>query len=99
LPVTSWPRFWSYYLANCLYRARGDPKGAIKQLDDLIRLNPQSHRGYQRMGLLLAASADSRKQLATAEASVSKALVLNPEETGTMPAFGREILPSRSRIW
>src|SRR5678809_1271835 len=42
-----------YYLANCLY-AQGDTKGALGQLGELIRLNPQSHRAYQRRGLLLA---------------------------------------------
>jgi len=76
-----------YYLANCLY-AQGDTKGALAQLDELIRLNPQSHRGYQRKGLLLAASALSGEQLAAAEESVSKALALNPEETGTLLLLG-----------
>ena len=86
-----------YYLANCLY-AQGDTKGALGQLDELIRLNPQSHRGYQRMGLLLAASADSREQLAAAEESVSKALALNPEETGTLLLLGEIALLRRDPI-
>jgi tetratricopeptide (TPR) repeat protein len=76
-----------YYLANCLY-AQGDTTGALEQLEDLIRTNPQSHRGYQRKGLLLAASANSTAQLTAAEESVSKALALNPEETGTLLLLG-----------
>jgi enediyne biosynthesis protein E4 len=76
-----------YYLASCLY-AQGDTAGALAQLDELIRTNPQSHRGYQRRGLLLAASASSKAQLAAAEDSVTQALALNPEETGTLLLLG-----------
>jgi hypothetical protein len=76
-----------YYLANCLF-GQGDTPGAIQQLDELVRTNPQSHRGYQRKGLLLAASAGSSAQLAAAEESVGKALALNPEETGTLLLLG-----------
>ncbi len=76
-----------YYLANCLY-AQGDTAGALAQLDELIRTNPQSHRGYQRKGLLLAASAGSKAQLTAAEAAVNQALALNPEETGTLLLLG-----------
>jgi tetratricopeptide (TPR) repeat protein len=76
-----------YYLANCLY-AQGDTAGALAQLDELIRTNPQSHRGYQRRGLLLAASANSKAQLTAAEAAVNQALALNPEETGTLLLLG-----------
>jgi tetratricopeptide (TPR) repeat protein len=76
-----------YYLANCLY-AQGDTTGALEQLEVVIRTNPQSHRGYQRKGLLLAASSNSRKQLNAAEESVKKALALNPEETGALLLLG-----------
>jgi hypothetical protein len=76
-----------YYLANCLY-AQGDTTGALAQLDELIRTNPQSHRGYQRKGLLLAASANSTAQLNLAEESISKAVALNPEETGALQLLG-----------
>jgi tetratricopeptide (TPR) repeat protein len=72
-----------YYLANCLY-AEGDTAGALEQLNALIRINPQSHRGYQRKGLLLATSANNLIQLSDAEESVRKAQALNPEETGTL---------------
>ncbi len=76
-----------YYLASCLY-AQGDTTGALEQLEVLIRTNPQSHRGYQRKGLLLAASSNSTAQLNAAEESVSKALALNPEETGALLLLG-----------
>ena len=76
-----------YYLANCLY-AEGDMAGALGQLDALIRINPQSHRGYQRKGLLLAAAATNLAQLTIAEGSVRKARSLNPEETGTLLLLG-----------
>ncbi|HYM11966.1 MAG TPA: tetratricopeptide repeat protein, partial [Bryobacterales bacterium] len=76
-----------YYLANCLY-AQGDTAGALEQLDALIRINPQSHRGYQRKGLLLAVSAANRAQLVTAGECVRQAQTLNPEETGTLLLLG-----------
>jgi tetratricopeptide (TPR) repeat protein len=76
-----------YYLANCLY-AQGDTAGALEQLDALIRINPQSHRGYQRKGLLLASAAANRAQLSEAEGSVRRAQALNPEETGTLLLLG-----------
>ncbi|HKW97063.1 MAG TPA: FG-GAP-like repeat-containing protein [Bryobacteraceae bacterium] len=76
-----------YYLANCLY-AEGDTRGALEQLDALIQINPQSHRGYQRKGFMLAATAKSAVPLAAAEQSVRKAQALNPEETGTLLLLG-----------
>jgi tetratricopeptide (TPR) repeat protein len=76
-----------YYLASCLY-AQGDTAGALEQLEYLIRTNPQSHRGYERKGLLLAASSNSTAQLTAAEESVSKAHALNPEETGALLLLG-----------
>jgi enediyne biosynthesis protein E4 len=76
-----------YYLANCLY-AEGDMAGALEQLDALIRINPQSHRGYQRKGLLLATAANNRAQLSSAAESVRQARSLNPEETGTLLLLG-----------
>ncbi len=76
-----------YYLANSLY-AQGDTAGALEQLDELIRMNPQSNRGYQRKGLLLAIAAKSGAQLNAAEECAGKALALNPEETGTLQLLG-----------
>jgi len=76
-----------YYLANCL-TAQGDAAGAIAELDMLTQVNPQSHRAFQRKGELLASSASSRSQLATARAPLEVALRLNSEETGTLVLLG-----------
>jgi tetratricopeptide (TPR) repeat protein len=76
-----------YYLANCLV-ALGDVPSAIAELDLLARINPQNRRAFQRKGELLAASASSRRQLELARQSLSKALELNSEETGTLVLLG-----------
>ncbi len=76
-----------YYLANCLY-AQGDAREALDQLDELIRINPQSHRAYQREGLWMAVAARTAAQLSAAEDKERKALELNPEETGTLLLMG-----------
>ena len=80
-----------YYLANCL-AAEGDSPGAIAELEALIRVNPQSHRAFQRKGELLAASAASRSQLAAAVEPLNAALRLNSEETGTLELLGEVAL-------
>ncbi len=72
-----------YYLANCL-AALGDRAGALAELDRLVGLNPQSLRGWQRRGVLLAAGG----RLDLAEESLNKALRLNPEETGSLLLLG-----------
>ena len=72
-----------YYLANCLV-VLGDVPGAIAQLDDLAHINPQNHRAFHRKGELLAASASSRSQLEQARQTLSTAIRLNSEETGTL---------------
>ncbi len=82
-----------YYLANCL-AAQGDTGAAITELESLARLNPQSHRAFQRKGELLAASASSTQQLAGARAALQTALRLNPEETGTLILLGEVELAS-----
>jgi len=77
-----------YYLANCL-AAASDVTGAISELDTLIRINPQSHRAFQRKGELLAASASSKIQLEAARQVLNDALKLNPEETGVLVLLGQ----------
>jgi tetratricopeptide (TPR) repeat protein len=72
-----------YYLANCL-AATGDVAGAIAELDRLLAINPQSHRGLARRGALLAASATSPAQLELARHSLEEAVRVNQEETGTL---------------
>lgn len=80
-----------YYLANCL-AALGDIPSAIAELDTLARINPQNHRAFQRKGELLAASASSRSQLASARQELDTALHLNSEETGTLLLLGQVAL-------
>jgi tetratricopeptide (TPR) repeat protein len=80
-----------YYLANCL-ATLGDIPSAIAELDTLARINPANHRAYQRKGELLAASASSRAQLESAHAPLRTALLLNPEETGTLLLLGQVAL-------
>lgn len=76
-----------YYLANCLVEL-GDVPSAVRELEALIQINPQNHRAYQRKGELLAASATSKSNLATARRTLDAALRLNPEETGTLVLLG-----------
>lgn len=58
------------------------------------RINPQSHRAFQRKGELLAASALSRRQLDPAHQALNVALSLNSEETGTLVLLGEVDLAS-----
>jgi len=76
-----------YYLANCLVELADIPS-AIRELDALIRTNPQNHRAYQRKGELLAASANTRSELTAAHRTLDSALRLNSEETGTLVLRG-----------
>ncbi|MEK7685893.1 MAG: FG-GAP-like repeat-containing protein [Verrucomicrobiota bacterium] len=76
-----------YYLGQCL-AAQGDAPGALAQLEELTRINPQSHRGFQQWGTLRAIFAQSDADLAAAEKSLAKAHSLNPEETGALLVLG-----------
>jgi len=80
-----------YYLANCLV-ALGDVPSAIAELDQLARINPQNHRALQRKGELLAAAASSRSQLEQARQTLTAAIHLNSEETGTLVLRGEASL-------
>jgi cytochrome c-type biogenesis protein CcmH/NrfG len=80
-----------YYLANCLAQS-GDVAGAIAELDALARINPQSHRAFQRKGELLAVAATSKAQMALSATALNQALQLNPEETGTLTLLGEASL-------
>ena len=86
-----------YYLANCLVLL-GDIPGAIAQLDELARINPQNHRAFQRKGELLAASATSRSQLEQARRALTAAIHLNSEETGTLVLLGEVSLAMRDLV-
>src|SRR5215471_11591980 len=76
-----------YYLANCLV-GLGNIPAAIAELDELARINPQNRRAFQRKGELLAASASSRSDLDEARQTLSTAIHLNSEETGTLVLRG-----------
>ena len=80
-----------YYLGNCL-AAQGDSDGALEQLQELIRINPQSHRGHSQWGTLRALSARSDADLIAAEKSLERAHQLNPEETGALLVLGEVAL-------
>ena len=80
-----------YYLAHCL-AAQGDVTHALAQLEELQRLNPQSHRAFQQWGCLRAISAASDADLAAAEKSLERAHALNPEETGALLVLGEVAL-------
>jgi len=76
-----------YYLSLCL-AALGDGQAALTQLDELKRLNPQSHRAFQQWGVLRATFAQTPADLAAAEQSLEQARALNPEETGALLVLG-----------
>lgn len=86
-----------YYLANAL-AARGDIPGAVAELDTLARINPQSHRAFQRKGELLAAAAQSRRQLEPARQALLAGLRLNSEETGSLVLLGQVTLAAGDLI-
>ncbi len=80
-----------YYLATCL-AAQGDAEGALAEYARLTRGNPRSHRGFQAWGTLRAATARSAADLEAAEAALTKAHDLNPEETGALLTLGEVAL-------
>lgn len=76
-----------YYLATCL-AATGEAAGALRELEELGRLSPSSHRAFKQLGRLRAAFAKTPDDLALAEQAVLKAYSLNPEETGALLLAG-----------
>jgi tetratricopeptide (TPR) repeat protein len=76
-----------YYLATCL-AAQGDANGALAEYEQLTRSNPRSHRGFSAWGTLRALTARSAEDLEAAEAALTKAHDLNPEETGALLTLG-----------
>lgn len=76
-----------YYLAHCL-TATGDTTGALTELANLQRINPQSHRAWQQWGTLRGLTATNALQLAAAESALERAHALNPEETGALLVLG-----------
>jgi cytochrome c-type biogenesis protein CcmH/NrfG len=80
-----------YYLGHCLAE-QGDIDGALRQYEQITRLNPRSHRGHARWGTLRAMTARSAADLAAAEAALDTAYRLNPEETGVLLTLGEVAL-------
>lgn len=76
-----------YYLGRCL-AAESDIMGALEQLDELKRINPQSHRAWQQWGVLRALFATNSAALDAAEHSLERAHAINPEETGALLVLG-----------
>jgi len=76
-----------YYLGLCLAR-QDDGDGALAQLAELKRINPQSHRAFQQWGVLRAMFARTPADLEAAETSLERARALNPEETGALLVLG-----------
>ncbi len=76
-----------YYLGHCL-AALDDVPGALAELAELQRINPQSHRAWQQWGALRAVFAQSDADLRAAEISLERAHSLNPEETGALLVLG-----------
>ncbi|HTL59895.1 MAG TPA: FG-GAP-like repeat-containing protein, partial [Candidatus Limnocylindrales bacterium] len=76
-----------YYLGQCL-AAEGDVEGALAQFEELTRINPHSHRGFQQWGVVRACNTRGDADLAAAEKSLEHAHNLNPEETGALLVLG-----------
>jgi enediyne biosynthesis protein E4 len=80
-----------YYLGQTLV-AKGDLHGAMRHMEELTTINPQSHRGFQQWGTLRALAAKTRDDLAASEALLTRAHAINPEETGAYYLMGEVAL-------
>jgi tetratricopeptide (TPR) repeat protein len=80
-----------YYLATCL-ASQGDNDGALAQLAELKRVNPQSRRAFAQWGTLRAMFPGSPADLQAAEDSLARAHAINPEETGALLVLGEVAL-------
>lgn len=76
-----------YYLAQCL-ADEGEVDAALRELEILQKLNPQSHRAFQQWGNLRALTSSSHAELAAAETALERARQINPEETGALLILG-----------
>ncbi len=76
-----------YFLANCL-AARGDFAGAVANLEELVRVNSQSHRALRQLATLIALNAESPRELEPAVKWLERALEVNLEETGALLLLG-----------
>ncbi len=73
-----------YYLGATLLEL-GDVGGAGESWERLVRVNPASARGHVQLGILSACpAAGARFDLERAEAELSRAQEINPEQTGPL---------------
>jgi tetratricopeptide (TPR) repeat protein len=92
-----------YYLANCL-AAQGDVDGALERLDELMRLNPLSHRAFKRWGTLRAITASSPQEFSAARDALTRAVEINPEAIGATMVLAEvtlvrgELVEARQRL-
>lgn len=80
-----------YYLAQAL-AAEGRVEDALKELERLQTINPQSHRAFQQWGNLRAIHARHSDDLIAAEKTLQRARSINPEETGVLLILGEVAL-------
>ncbi len=80
-----------YYLGLCL-ASEGDTPAALAALEELQRLNPQSHRAWQQWGVIRAIHAQADADLDAAEHALRQAQSINPEETGALLVLGEVAL-------
>ncbi|MPZ19908.1 MAG: tetratricopeptide repeat protein [Luteitalea sp.] len=76
-----------YYLATSLAE-QGDTDGALAEYEELMRLNPRSHRALAGWARLRAMAPRTAPELIAAEEMLIRAHTLNPEETGTLLTLG-----------
>lgn len=70
----------------------GDIEGALVELAELQRINPQSLRAFKQWGTLRASNARGPEDLAAAHQALERALAINPEETGALLVLGEVAL-------
>jgi hypothetical protein len=76
-----------YYLATCLW-TQGARDEALRQLAELVRRSPMSHRGYRQWAVYQALAAPDAAGLAGAETAAERALAINGEDTGSLLLLG-----------
>jgi tetratricopeptide (TPR) repeat protein len=92
-----------YYLGQCR-RQLGEPGAARQAFGRLVAVNPQSARGHQALGALLASPDPAEPMdLQAAEAHLRRAHEINGEETGPVVRLGEVTLaagrPEEARAW
>jgi len=76
-----------YYLGQTLEQLNRNQE-ARQVFQELVRVNPRSHRGYRQLGLSTARAADTLQDLDEARLILEQALAVNSEETGVRLLLG-----------